>query len=459
MLDVRFLLAEQLERVSNPGKTNMPSKFRYVCQNPLSRPEVQPIALASTVRRLSTRTKTQATSGDHNRYIKQEDIEEYDTASVGSTSESSKLPAEELSTPSPMPNRLASSTAQIKLSASDLDHSSEIWQLNMCRAARATLKSKDWSRAMKFKPYEVLRTEAAEESRIKEMEKRRRAEEQVENLQSQIATLKKSLSFRTATFTAVVEPVSSQSQTKVPLAIHLSGQCASTNTVTTWANVVGPQALACSSLTMDVKDSYTLEDFKIYAHKEFPLEFEIQNVPLLHISLWYHQQHGTRVWALSHNSTVRYFYGRPGQALVVTRSPFQDEGRTLLKAFKGPFAYMPSHKRLPSNKKNEIKELRALIRKRKAFLIQLSVLVAEYVDRLVDTEKKDLLAELKDLCIYLHKNKVKTNLTSQPDNRNGARIENTINAIPTGGSSELPPRIQSIFEMFVEERRTEAEAG
>ena len=105
---------------------------------------------------------------------------------------------------------------------------------------------------------------------------------------------------------------------------------------------------------MDIKDSYTLEGFENYARKEFPLEFDLiaerdgykfetrslladgdgtQKVPLLHIAFWYHQQHGTRVWARLHNNTAHYFYKRPGQALIVTRSPSKDKSRTLINAF------------------------------------------------------------------------------------------------------------------------------
>lgn len=129
------------------------------------------------------------------------------------------------------------------------------------------------------------------------------------------------------------------------------------------------------SRVMEIKDSYTSEDFENYARKVSPLEFDLiakrdvyrfgtrslwvdgggtQKVPFLHIAFWYHGRRGTRVWAHSHNNTVYYFYERPGQALVVTGLPFQDEGRTLMNAFQGPFAYICFYKGLPLYKKDEM---------------------------------------------------------------------------------------------------------
>lgn len=178
---------------------------------------------------------------------------------------------------------------------------------------------------------------------------------------------------------------------------------------------------------MAIQDSYTLDDITSVARKEFSTQFaiidspskykfenrslftedlEAQEVTVLHIAYWYSQQNGIRVWAQSDNNVVRYFCEKPGQSLVATPSPFRDGERNWVNAFQGPFAHIPFHRRLQASQKEGKIQLKAMTRQRLGLLIQLAFLIAGHIDNIPNAEKRDLLAEVKELCIYMYNNKI-----------------------------------------------------
>lgn len=110
-INVLFLIAKQVERISNPSKTDMLSNFKYVCKNTASKLDVQDITKGelSSAPAEPKNKKRKRSPGDRSQRIKQEEIEKDDVASIGSASRPSDSSGQH---PSPMSYRLASSTPQ-----------------------------------------------------------------------------------------------------------------------------------------------------------------------------------------------------------------------------------------------------------------------------------------------------------------------------------------------------------
>ncbi|KAF3033191.1 hypothetical protein E8E12_002990 [Didymella heteroderae] len=185
IINVLFLLAGQIEQVSNPGQTDMLGNFRYVCMNFVQKPEVQERCAIPTHRRskipLPQNTleqierenkKRKRASNDYGQRIKQEDDSDEDRF------------VQHASSHSPVPYGLASRTQQTSL-------------LDQIRNYEADMESKrerekqshmEEVKALQSKLAEQeQRAQDAEEKAMKERKKRKRAEEQVANLQGQLA--------------------------------------------------------------------------------------------------------------------------------------------------------------------------------------------------------------------------------------------------------------------------------
>ncbi|KAJ8118739.1 hypothetical protein OPT61_g338 [Boeremia exigua] len=159
---------------------------------------------------------------------------------------------------------------------------------------------------------------------------------------------------------------------------------------------------------MAVQDRYTLERLKAYAREEFPLAFEAiadpnvykfescrfcidsngtQEKQLLHVAFWDSQQLNIR-------------------ALMLIESPFPDERTMWMNTFQGPFAHMSVLMKPHSLQREEVKQMRQLTKKRVGLLVALAYLVTGRVTRINSSAKRDLLVEVRDLCIDLYKNEL-----------------------------------------------------
>ena len=184
---------------------------------------------------------------------------------------------------------------------------------------------------------------------------------------------------------------------------------------------------------MKIKDSYALGSLLPYAHENFPLAFDIVATPevykfesrrfpdgqysvkegyLLHFAYWYSETFGITVWAHSDGSKVQYFTEKPGQPLTSVEPPFPNEGRNLMNTFQGPFSLVLPRKKPHTSKRDEIKHMRILARRRSALLVHIAFLVTGRIERIQNLEHVDLLIEIKDLCIHLYSNKAADGATT-----------------------------------------------
>ncbi|KAF9694690.1 hypothetical protein EKO04_007295 [Ascochyta lentis] len=196
IVNVFFLFAGRLEQVSNPGKTDMLSNFRYACMNTTTKPDIQelvnstvlqqpePLPADDAVKRESKKRKR--SSHDHGQRIKQEDdidiVAGNPTYHPDPPSQSQDRLVQHLSSHSPTPYSVARDTPQISLLDQLRNYEADMtFKLEQEKRARC-----DEVQALRAKLYEQeLKTQAAEEKLFREKKKRKRAEEQVEGLRSQ----------------------------------------------------------------------------------------------------------------------------------------------------------------------------------------------------------------------------------------------------------------------------------
>ncbi|KZM24025.1 uncharacterized protein EKO05_0009329 [Ascochyta rabiei] len=194
IFSVLFLLTGRLEQVSNPGKTDMLSNFKYVCMSTMPKPKVQELVSPTVVQRPALHQahdtverenrKRKRSTHDHGQRIKKEDdastAAEYSTNRPGPSSPSWTRRVQHSSSQSPLPYRLSRHASRESLLVQPRD-----FELEQEKRAHS-----DEVQALQGKLNEqVLRAQAAEEKVFRQKKKRKRAETQIEDLISQARML------------------------------------------------------------------------------------------------------------------------------------------------------------------------------------------------------------------------------------------------------------------------------
>ena len=176
---------------------------------------------------------------------------------------------------------------------------------------------------------------------------------------------------------------------------------------------------------MAVQEDYTLDDFRDYAHDNFPLAFElvsdqsaykfkagrfhtedgsVSEGDLLQVAYWNGRTHGIPVWAYCDGEYLRYFYGKPGTTMTPAPPPYPSSGYTPIRDFLRPFSFV-ADRTWPSSKSKAYPQARTLCRNRLALLIMFIFLLTGRISEIANPARHDLTLLFKYVCVHMQQNK------------------------------------------------------